>query len=280
MWSATASESSGVTGPTSRRTRPRLSSSFVRSWAARGGAGEPEDVYGSIIVNALPPYSAARTDVLRLPGGWTERDEVAVEEPLEIRVNGEAVAVTMRTPGHDEELALGFLSEGLSPVEARSGRPGRKHRRGDRRGLRRRGAAAELLHVVLLRRLRQGRARGGRGRGAAGRERAARPDRRRLRAPDRLRASQPTFAATGGCTPPASSRPPGPSARARGRGQAQRLRQGRRPGFPRRAPSTGGQGRLRQWPPLVRARPEGGGRRLSGRRRRRGALVARGRARP
>lgn len=43
-----------------------------------------------------------------------ERDEVAVEEPLEIRVDGEPLAVTMRTPGHDEELALGFLhSEGL-----------------------------------------------------------------------------------------------------------------------------------------------------------------------
>src|SRR4051812_24923513 len=37
------------------------------------------------------------------------RDEVAIEEPLEIRVDGEALAVTMRTPGHDEELALGFL---------------------------------------------------------------------------------------------------------------------------------------------------------------------------
>ena len=42
------------------------------------------------------------------------RDEVAVEEPLEIRVGGEPIAVTMRTPGHDEELALGFLyGEGL-----------------------------------------------------------------------------------------------------------------------------------------------------------------------
>ena len=43
-----------------------------------------------------------------------ELDAVAVEEPLEIRVDGEPLSVTMRTPGHDEELALGFLyGEGL-----------------------------------------------------------------------------------------------------------------------------------------------------------------------
>jgi FdhD protein len=43
-----------------------------------------------------------------------EDDDVAVEEPLEIRVAGAPLAVTMRTPGHDEELALGFLyGEGL-----------------------------------------------------------------------------------------------------------------------------------------------------------------------
>src|SRR5438270_2124429 len=66
-----------------------------------------------------PPYSAARVEVSRLPGGRREHDEVAVEEPLEIRIGGEPVAVTMRTPGHDEELALGFcLSEGITPTDA------------------------------------------------------------------------------------------------------------------------------------------------------------------
>jgi FdhD protein len=62
------------------------------------------------------PYSIGRVEVSRHPGGTVEPDEVAVEEPLEIRINGAPVAVTMRTPGHDEELGLGFcLSEGLRP---------------------------------------------------------------------------------------------------------------------------------------------------------------------
>src|SRR5437868_3294550 len=66
-----------------------------------------------------PPYAAAAVDVVRVPGGVRERDRVAVEEPLEIRIGGSPVAVTMRTPGHDEELALGFcLSEGLRPRRA------------------------------------------------------------------------------------------------------------------------------------------------------------------
>ena len=59
------------------------------------------------------------TDV-RLRGSYATvrapglEDEIAVEEPLEIRVGGRALAVTMRTPGNDEELALGFpLGEGL-----------------------------------------------------------------------------------------------------------------------------------------------------------------------
>jgi FdhD protein len=51
-------------------------------------------------------------------------DRVAIEEPLEIRVRGAALAVTMRTPGHDEELALGFLcGEGLIAAPAPAGPP-------------------------------------------------------------------------------------------------------------------------------------------------------------
>ena len=48
-----------------------------------------------------------------------EQDDVVVEEPLEIRFGGTTVGITMRTPGSDSELALGFLlSEGiLEPSE-------------------------------------------------------------------------------------------------------------------------------------------------------------------
>ena len=67
-----------------------------------------------------PPYSTAVVRVLRLPEGDEVDDRLAVEEPLELRIGGSPVAVTMRTPGHDEELAIGFaLSEGLRPLGAR-----------------------------------------------------------------------------------------------------------------------------------------------------------------
>jgi FdhD protein len=52
------------------------------------------------------------------------RDAVAVEEPLEIRVDGAPLAVTMRTPGEDDELALGFLyGEGLIDTPRGAGPP-------------------------------------------------------------------------------------------------------------------------------------------------------------
>ena len=69
----------------------------------------------------VPPYATRLAPVRRLPGGGSEDDRLAVEEPLEIRVNGRPIAVTMRTPGHDDELALGFcVTEGLRPVAARA----------------------------------------------------------------------------------------------------------------------------------------------------------------
>ncbi|MEW5851344.1 MAG: formate dehydrogenase accessory sulfurtransferase FdhD [Myxococcota bacterium] len=47
-----------------------------------------------------------------------EQDLVAVEEPLEIRLRGRAVVVLLRTPGRDEDLALGFcITEGLLPPD-------------------------------------------------------------------------------------------------------------------------------------------------------------------
>ena len=54
--------------------------------------------------------AATKTVSVRGLGAAAARDDVvAVEEPLEIRVGGRGIAVTMRTPGQDRELAAGFL---------------------------------------------------------------------------------------------------------------------------------------------------------------------------
>jgi FdhD protein len=62
------------------------------------------------------PQSAKTTQVTEWDEGRRRLviDELAVEEPLEIRINGQAAGVTMRTPGDDFELAAGFLlTEGI-----------------------------------------------------------------------------------------------------------------------------------------------------------------------
>lgn len=69
------------------------------------------------LVPEEPLGSDLTTQVTRLRTGAEPTiidDDIAVEEPLEIRVEGRSVAVVMRTPGNDEELAAGFLvSEGV-----------------------------------------------------------------------------------------------------------------------------------------------------------------------
>jgi FdhD protein len=67
-------------------------------------------------VPPLPADTAAvrRVEVVRDVGAPPVADLVAVESPLEVRLNGTPFAVVMRTPGADRDLALGFLfSEGL-----------------------------------------------------------------------------------------------------------------------------------------------------------------------
>src|SRR5262249_15300057 len=88
--------------------------------AHRGDPGSAQGLAWLHMASSLP-RGAVRVEVTRQPTGALESDTVAWEEPLEIRIGGEPVAVTMRTPGHDEELALGFcLTEG---IPARSAGP-------------------------------------------------------------------------------------------------------------------------------------------------------------
>ncbi|HEY0548341.1 MAG TPA: formate dehydrogenase accessory sulfurtransferase FdhD, partial [Verrucomicrobiae bacterium] len=153
----------------------------------------------------------ARRQVSRWADGVARRrtDELAVEEPLEIRIDTRPVIVTMRTPGHDEELASGFLvTEGVicSHEDLRAVRRNARNRSGnsidvflsdesriDLNDLARHGFASSSC-------------------GLCGKEsiravyRRFKPIRSRIvvsakilaQLPERLRAAQPTFERTGG----------------------------------------------------------------------------------
>ncbi len=63
-----------------------------------------------------PSTGVTLADIFTVRGGQSEarRDAIAVEEPLELRISGDSLLVTMRTPGHDHELCAGLLlAEGL-----------------------------------------------------------------------------------------------------------------------------------------------------------------------
>jgi FdhD protein len=85
------------------------------------------------MTRAVATIGVATADIVRFEGGQTEArsDSIAVEEPLEIRISGDPLLVTMRTPGHDHELCAGLLlAEGMIQTAAdltgiaHCGRPG------------------------------------------------------------------------------------------------------------------------------------------------------------
>ncbi len=73
--------------------------------------------HGNIALKAVKEDGIASDQIIRRKQDGTleyQRDDLTIEEPLEIRIGRKTVATTLRTPGHDEELAAGFLlSEGI-----------------------------------------------------------------------------------------------------------------------------------------------------------------------
>jgi len=143
--------------------------------------------------------------VRRVPGG-DGADAVVVEEPLEIRVEGVPAAITMRTPGHDLDLAAGFLctegvidgpdditalavvAENVVDVRLAEGVPAARARSADRALYA--SSSCGICGKASLDRLRVK---------SAAMAPAWQPDEAMLRAlPERLRLAQPAFDATGG----------------------------------------------------------------------------------
>ena len=88
--------------------------------AGRTGAGDavdhtqPGQDYDRFMTSHAARSPALRTVKVRRRGERLDEDLIVVEEPLEIRIDGRPLVVTMRTPGNDEELAAGFLhAEGV-----------------------------------------------------------------------------------------------------------------------------------------------------------------------
>ena len=207
-------------------------------------------------------------------------DEVAVEEPLEIRVDGRPLAVTMRTPGHDEELALGFLlrrGPDRRPRARRVPRPtspantvevaGPLLREPDARSFYTTSSCGVCGKGALEEVAVYGPAPGGRRPAPVARARSPTCPSACASRPSRARAA---------CTPPACSRRAASSS-ASARTSAATTRWTRSSGgHCSTAAPVPGLRPVRERPAVLRARAEGGGRRRPRPRRRRRADVARG----
>ena len=118
--------------------------------------------------HATDPRPVRRVSAVTASGAISQEDfdPVVVEAPLSIAVDGKVLATTMRTPGHDEDLAVGWLGSEtdltargqIVKIERRgSGVTGARNRGGGRYGLVERGAigryseASGLPHLELLR---------------------------------------------------------------------------------------------------------------------------------
>src|SRR5262245_23861902 len=89
---------------------PALPGRWIEDWSLIR-SGHSRYSSGTHFEMKAQPQTETR-QVLRWQNGAVprrEQDELAAEEPLEIRVDTRPVAVTMRTPGHDDELVCGFL---------------------------------------------------------------------------------------------------------------------------------------------------------------------------
>src|SRR5687767_4059167 len=89
--------------------------SFRKSTSVRARVASPPTIADNGNMRSGKATGMTQRPAARFgPAGRSDVDDVAIEEPLEIRVAGDPLAITMRTPGDDRELTLGFLyAEGV-----------------------------------------------------------------------------------------------------------------------------------------------------------------------
>ena len=210
-------------------------------------------------------------------GVFSRPETLAVEEPLEIRLNGTAITVTMRTPGDDFDLAQGFCSARASSASATTS-PASQYcvrRRADAIGD---GNTYNVLDVTLApgvplpdldvtRNFYTTSSCGVCGKASLdavrtsptspGDDPTTVPPTSCSAMPDRCAPRNRSSTAPAACTPPRCSTPTAPCSRPRGRRPPQRRRQGGRLGAAAPPPAAARHRAAGQRPRLLRARAEG-----------------------